>query len=127
MFERETPQLPEDSLLRHWQGLSEEQRKKAIPDERLLRVALQEISFLNINNEGDLKTLVDDFEKQNSSSIEHVNELIKIRSRFFGETTPEKFEQLAVKALSQDSQRSAKVYQAANLLRRIRKLGASGV
>ena len=49
-----------------------------------------------------MKTLVDDFEKQNSSSIEHVNELIKIRSRFFGETTPEKFEQLAVKALSQE-------------------------
>ncbi len=70
---------------------------------------------------------MNDFEKQNSSSIEHVNELIKIRSRFFGEATPEKFEQLAVKALSQDSQRSAKVYQAANLLRRLRKLGASGV
>lgn len=27
-------------FMKHWQGLSEEERKKAIPDERLLRVAL---------------------------------------------------------------------------------------
>jgi hypothetical protein len=53
-------------FLRHWQGLSDEERKKAIPDERLLRVALQEVSFLNINTEGDLRALVDAFEKENS-------------------------------------------------------------
>ena len=55
-----------------------------------------------------------------------MNELIKIRSRIYGETTPEKFEQLALQALASDTNRKSKVYQAANLLRRLRKLGASG-
>jgi hypothetical protein len=44
---------------RYWQSLTEEQRKKAIPDERLLRVAIQEISFLDISSEDKLKALVE--------------------------------------------------------------------
>lgn len=37
-----------------------------------------------------------------------------------------RFEELAQKALTQDPQRQFKVYQAANLLKRLRKSGSSG-
>lgn len=94
-------------FLRHWQALSDEQRKKAIPDERLLRVALQEVSFIQTP---EVKILISDSEKQNASSIEHVNELIKLKARVLQEGKPEEYEALALKALKEDSERHYKVY-----------------
>jgi hypothetical protein len=112
--------------LKHWQSLSDEDKKKAIPDERLLRVAIQEISFLNIETDNDIKALATNFENENPASIEHATELIKVRVREFGEVDVKRFEDLAQKALTQDPKRHFKVYQAATLLKRLRQIGSSG-
>ena len=69
--------------------------------------------------------MVKNFEKEHSESIEHVNELIKVKQTLFREVNPEESEQLALNALNKDKQRQGKVFKAANLLRRLRKAKAN--
>ena len=45
-------------FLKHWHSLTEEQRRSAIPDERIFKTAVQEIESLNLNDEASLRGLL---------------------------------------------------------------------
>ena len=46
-------------FLKHWHSLTEEQRRSAIPDERIFKTAVQEIESLNLNDEASLRELLE--------------------------------------------------------------------
>jgi hypothetical protein len=64
---------------RHWLSLSTEDVKKAIPDERLLKNALEEFDSLGLKDEATLSTLSEELLKNFPHSINHVHEYIKTR------------------------------------------------
>ncbi|CDW89756.1 n-alpha-acetyltransferase auxiliary subunit-like [Stylonychia lemnae] len=111
----------------HWNSLTEEQRKQAIPDEKLLKVASQEFEALGASDEQSLKNLSEELLNQNLDKIEHVHEYIKTRTVLFKENDTAKYEKVAIDALTNDLRRNFKVHNAANTLKRLTKIGASDV
>jgi len=79
-----------------------------------------------VKSESEFEALAEQFLKGNSASIEHVHEYIKLRMTFFEDKNGEKFEDLAVQALTQEPNKNDKVEKVVNLLRRVKKAGASG-
>lgn len=111
----------------HWIRLDESKRQEVVGDARLLPIIRAEIEALGCPKDAKtLEALNEDFLKANPSSIENVQEYIKVRQRFFGDKDASKFETLAVTALTGDSQKAGKVYRAADLHRRLVKAGAKG-
>ena len=74
----------------------------------------------------DLKQLNEEFLGQNTSSIEHVHEYIKVLQSLLKEENSNKFEELAIKALENDKKRNWKVKGCENILRRLKKGEATG-
>ena len=112
--------------------MSEEDRKKAIPDERLYKVACQEVASLGCptNKEG-LEKIAEQFlaQAKASNDMRAVNEYIKLRMKVLPKEseTSAKFEEYAVAALAGDSNRNNKIPLAQNLYRRLVKSGAQGL
>ena len=113
-------------FFKHWLGLSEEDRKKAIPDEHLFKVALAEIASLGAPTNADgLEKVADALKAKAAKDINSVNEYIKLRMKVLPKAG-ENYEDLAQTALTQESNPNKKVHAAENLYRRILKSGAKG-
>ena len=113
-------------FFKHLLSLSEEERKKAIPDERLYSVALSEVAALAgpTNAEG-LEKLAEEFKAKVAKDMAGINEYIKLRMKVLPKGG-EKYEDLAVAALSAETSPNAKIHVAENLYRRVLKTGAKG-
>jgi hypothetical protein len=113
-------------FFKHWLDLSEEQRKKAIPDERLYKSALSEIASLGApTNTDGLEKVAETLKAKAAKDITAVNEYIKLRMKIVPKAG-EKYEDLALAALTQESSPNKKIYAAENLYRRVLKSGAKG-
>ena len=114
-----------------WLGLTEEERKKAIPDERLYKKACEEVSALGCPSSKDgLEKLAEELLAQAKAKkcVEALNEYIKLRMKVLPKTseTGAKFEEAALEVLIGDSKRHHHVPAVENLYRRVLKSGASG-
>jgi len=107
--------------------LSEEQRRKVVADERLNSVILSEVTSLAgpTNAEG-LEKLADEFRAKIAKDMTGINEYIKLRMKVLPKPDREKFEDLAVAALSAETCPNAKIHVAENLFRRVLKTGSKG-
>ncbi len=101
----ESPKYPAAKLrfLKHWDSLTEEQRFKEFKDERLYKVACQEVAALA--SQGDAKKVADELLVRAQNSLEHVNEYIKLRMKVLNVSQSElaaSSEDLSVQVLGKD-------------------------
>ena len=109
-------------------SLSEADRKAQIKDEKLFKVASQEVADLGSPaNASDLEKRAEELlaKTKATKQIELANEYIKLRVKVLPKPA-EKFEDIAIEALTGDSLRADKASEAANLYRRVMKAGAKG-
>jgi FKBP-type peptidyl-prolyl cis-trans isomerase len=116
-------------FFKHWLSLTEEQRAKEFGDERLYQVSLQELKSIGLPAKvEDVEKLVSDALPKAKTSIENANEYIKLRMKVVANAAENgaKFQEIAVAALENDTNKGEKVKKAENLLRRIVKSGSDG-
>jgi Cdc6-like AAA superfamily ATPase len=88
-------------FLSHWDSLTEEQRLKEFKDERLYKVACQEVA--TIASQGDARKVTEGLLAKAQTSIEHVNEYIKLKTKVLKSSeAAESFEELGVQVLGKD-------------------------
>jgi FKBP-type peptidyl-prolyl cis-trans isomerase len=116
-------------FFKHWLSLTEEQLAKEFGDERLYQVSLQELKSIGLPAKvEDVEKLVSDALPKAKTSIENANEYIKLRMKVVANAAENgaKFQEIAIAALENDTNKGEKVKKAENLLRRIVKSGSDG-
>lgn len=118
-------------FFQRWLSLTEDERRKAIPDERLYKKACEEVGSLGCpTNKDGLDKLAEEMltGAKANHNVEALNEYIKLRMKVLPKAseTGAKFEQAAVEVLSGDSKCNHHVAEVENLYRRIVKSGATG-
>lgn len=111
----------------HWIGMSEEQRKAAIPDERIYQSVVQEIEKIgSYKDKKELENDNEDFLNSHANQLEYVLEYIKLRMSLFEEKDGSKFEKIAITALGNDENKNSKLEVAINIHRRLLNCGSEG-